>query len=260
MTDANVKKGPDVQFATALVYWGAAFLVLILGFRAILETLELASLKMPITYLAVISLVAEFSLLLYYGNTIRLSKPKDQSSVFPPQLTAELEVLIGKLSVAAGEFVDMAETMKRSAGEVERKAVDLSRIADQSLEMHRKSAEDIVSTAKAMQAANDASLASVGESLAMNRKVLESAASAQQNMQNVNRQAIDAFLRSTQAFQEFAASFKAPLAALETTARDLNTLTEQEYKRRVLADIMLGLNRTVDDIKREQSKPGSPAI
>jgi hypothetical protein len=47
------------------------------------------------------------------------------------------------------------------------------------------------------------------------------------------------------------------LSALETTANTLATLSEQEYRKRVLADIMIGLDKTVEDLRLSQGKPGS---
>ena len=78
---------------------------------------------MPITYLAVVSLVMEFCLLIYYGNTIRTAKTPDSSSVFPAHLTAEIESVIAQLKDASGLISRVggeSETIGRVGGSARR--------------------------------------------------------------------------------------------------------------------------------------------
>ncbi len=102
-----------VQNATAYVYWGAAFLVLILGFRAILETLNLGpEWKTPVTVLAMASLVMEFCLLLFYGNTIRTAKTgaakDDGSAKLAGVLTQAADAVVGALDQYRGTATALA--------------------------------------------------------------------------------------------------------------------------------------------------------
>ncbi len=261
MADGN--KGPNVQFATALVYWGAAFLVLILGFRAILETLELSSLKMPITYLAVVSLIAEFGLLLFYGNTIRTAKPAETpGGGLPPQLAADVSALVALMRETSETMVAIGARLAHAAETAEQSAGALTGIAERSQAASAQAAEALDRRAVEMQSLTTQALAAFRQSTDTYEQTARSMTQSGersdrmlQEHQAYMRQALDAYLRSIEAHQELAASLKAQVTALETTATTLSSLSEQEYRRRVLADIMLGLDRTVENLR--QGNPGS---
>ena len=59
----------DMNARTAMVYGGAAFLLVIVGFRSVLATLDPDDIGF-MTYLSSIALILEFSMLLLYAYTI----------------------------------------------------------------------------------------------------------------------------------------------------------------------------------------------
>ena len=65
----NFKLRSDINARTALVYGGAAFLLVIVGFRSIFATLDPEHVGL-MTYLSIAALVLEFVLLLVYAQSI----------------------------------------------------------------------------------------------------------------------------------------------------------------------------------------------
>ena len=59
----------DINARTAMVYGGAAFLLVIVGFRSILATLDPDHIGV-MTYLSIGALVLEFFLLILYAQSI----------------------------------------------------------------------------------------------------------------------------------------------------------------------------------------------
>ena len=65
----NFKLRSDINARTALVYGGAAFLLVIVGFRSIFATLDPDSIGL-MTYLSIAALILEFFLLIIYAKSI----------------------------------------------------------------------------------------------------------------------------------------------------------------------------------------------
>ena len=65
----NFKLRSDINARTALVYGGAAFLLVIVGFRSIFATLDPEHVGL-MTYLSIAALILEFVLLLVYAQSI----------------------------------------------------------------------------------------------------------------------------------------------------------------------------------------------
>ena len=60
----------DINARTAMVYAGAAFLLVIVGFKSIVATIESWSEVGILTYLSIFALVLEFALLILYAQSI----------------------------------------------------------------------------------------------------------------------------------------------------------------------------------------------
>ena len=71
-----MKLRSDINARTALVYGGAAFLLVIVGFRSILATLDPDHVGI-MTYLSIGALVLEFFLLILYAQSIYNLGPDD---------------------------------------------------------------------------------------------------------------------------------------------------------------------------------------
>ena len=65
----NFKLRNDINARTALVYGGAAFLLVIVGFRSIFATLDPEHIGI-MTYLSIAALILEFVLLIFYAQSI----------------------------------------------------------------------------------------------------------------------------------------------------------------------------------------------
>ena len=65
----NFKLRSDINARTALVYGGAAFLLVIVGFRSIFATLDPEHVGL-MTYLSIAALILEFVLLIIYAQAI----------------------------------------------------------------------------------------------------------------------------------------------------------------------------------------------
>ena len=74
-----MKLRSDINARTALVYGGAAFLLVIVGFRSILATLDPDHVGI-MTYLSIGALVLEFFLLILYAQSIYNLGPDDGGS------------------------------------------------------------------------------------------------------------------------------------------------------------------------------------
>ena len=66
----NFKLRNDINARTALVYGGAAFLLVIVGFRSIFATLDPEHIGI-MTYLSIAALILEFVLLIFYAQSIQ---------------------------------------------------------------------------------------------------------------------------------------------------------------------------------------------
>jgi len=64
-----MKLRSDMNARTAMVYGGAAFLLIIVGFRSVIATLDPEHIGV-MTYLSIGALVLEFCLLLLYAQSI----------------------------------------------------------------------------------------------------------------------------------------------------------------------------------------------
>ena len=74
-----MKLRSDINARTAMVYGGAAFLLVIVGFRSILATLDPDHVGI-MTYLSIGALVLEFFLLILYAQSIYNLGPDDGGS------------------------------------------------------------------------------------------------------------------------------------------------------------------------------------
>ena len=86
-----MKLRSDINARTAMVYGGAAFLLVIVGFRSILATLDPDHVGI-MTYLSIGALVLEFFLLILYAQSIYNLGPDDGG---------------GTQSVSSGSVADM---------------------------------------------------------------------------------------------------------------------------------------------------------
>ena len=78
-----MKLRSDMNARTAMVYGGAAFLLMIAGFRSIIATLDPDHVGV-MTYLSIGAIVLEFFLLLLYAQSIYNLGPEDGSSSAAP--------------------------------------------------------------------------------------------------------------------------------------------------------------------------------
>jgi len=74
-----MKLRSDMNARTAMVYGGAAFLLMIVGFRSIIATLDPDHVGI-MTYLSIGAIVLEFFLLLLYAQSIYNLGPEDGST------------------------------------------------------------------------------------------------------------------------------------------------------------------------------------
>ena len=65
-----MKLRSDINARTAMVYAGAAFLLVIIGFKSIIATIESWEDVGILTYLSIFALVLEFALLILYAQSI----------------------------------------------------------------------------------------------------------------------------------------------------------------------------------------------
>jgi len=100
----------DINAMTALVYGGAAFLLVIVGFRSILATL--GDHVGVMTYLSIAALGLEFVLLILYAKAIYNLGP-ETSEGHPPAATASVADMSGKeiseLTKAVIKVAEMGE-------------------------------------------------------------------------------------------------------------------------------------------------------
>lgn len=74
-----MKLRSDINAKTALVYGGAAFLLIIVGFRSIFATLDPDHIGL-MTYLSIAALILEFGLLLLYAQSIYSLGPESSEN------------------------------------------------------------------------------------------------------------------------------------------------------------------------------------
>ena len=104
-------KDPVQSFndATGKLYWGAAFLVLLLGLRSIAETSSIGeNADFYLTLLAVGSIVVEFYFLIRYGNHVRKRTPTKMHITGGNDLTLVNE----KLHEIAEAFTGISEELR----------------------------------------------------------------------------------------------------------------------------------------------------
>ena len=75
-----MKLRSDINARTAMVYAGAAFLLVIIGFKSIIATIESWEDVGILTYLSIFALVLEFALLILYAQSIYSLGPSEGGS------------------------------------------------------------------------------------------------------------------------------------------------------------------------------------
>ena len=111
-----MKLRSDINARTALVYGGAAFLLVIVGFRSILATLDPDHVGI-MTYLSIGALVLEFFLLILYAQSIYNLGPDDGGSkVVSSGSVADMDSKeISELTKAVVQVAQMGEGLANLA-------------------------------------------------------------------------------------------------------------------------------------------------
>ena len=107
----------DINARTALVYGGAAFLLVIVGFRSIIATLDPDHIGI-MTYLSVGALVLEFFLLLLYAQSIYNLGPDSggESHTTPSASVADMDSKeLSELTKAVIQVAQMGEGLSNLA-------------------------------------------------------------------------------------------------------------------------------------------------
>ena len=105
----------DINARTALVYGGAAFLLVIVGFRSILATLDPDHVGL-MTYLSIGALVLEFFLLLLYAQSIYNLGPDDGGGSAKGGSVANMDSKeISELTKAVFQVAKMGEGLSNFA-------------------------------------------------------------------------------------------------------------------------------------------------
>ena len=107
----------DINARTAMVYGGAAFLLVIVGFRSILATLDPDHVGI-MTYLSIGALVLEFFLLILYAQSIYNLGPDEgsgQSQVSGGELSNMDSKEISELTKAVIQVAQMGEGLSNLA-------------------------------------------------------------------------------------------------------------------------------------------------
>ena len=107
----------DINARTAMVYGGAAFLLVIVGFRSILATLDPDHVGI-MTYLSIGALVLEFFLLILYAQSIYNLGPDEgsgQSQVSGGDLSNMDSKEISELTKAVIQVAQMGEGLSNLA-------------------------------------------------------------------------------------------------------------------------------------------------
>tara|TARA_B100000003_G_scaffold196962_1_gene200482 strand:+ start:531 stop:929 length:399 start_codon:yes stop_codon:yes gene_type:complete len=105
----------DINARTALVYGGAAFLLVIVGFRSILATLDPDHVGL-MTYLSIGALVLEFFLLLLYAQSIYNLGPDDGGGSAKGGSVANMDSKeISELTKAVVQVAKMGEGLSNFA-------------------------------------------------------------------------------------------------------------------------------------------------
>ena len=105
----------DINARTALVYGGAAFLLVIVGFRSIIATLDPDHVGI-LTYLSIGALVLEFFLLLLYAQSIYNLGPDDGGGSAKGGSVANMDSKeISELTKAVVQVAKMGEGLSNFA-------------------------------------------------------------------------------------------------------------------------------------------------
>ena len=105
----------DINARTALVYGGAAFLLVIVGFRSIIATLDPDHVGI-LTYLSIGALVLEFFLLLLYAQSIYNLGPDDGGGSAKGGSVANMDSKeISELTKAVVQVAQMGEGLSNFA-------------------------------------------------------------------------------------------------------------------------------------------------
>ena len=110
-----MKLRSDMNARTAMVYGGAAFLLMIVGFRSIIATLDPDHVGV-MTYLSIGAIILEFFLLLLYAQSIYNLGPDDGGSSPSSGGVADMESKeISELTKAVVKVAQMGEGLANFA-------------------------------------------------------------------------------------------------------------------------------------------------
>ncbi len=104
----------DINARTAMVYGGAAFLLMIVGFRSIFATWDPDHVGI-MTYLSISALVLEFFLLLLYAQSIYNLGPEDGESTSSGSVADMDSKEISELTQAVVKVAQMGEGLSSLA-------------------------------------------------------------------------------------------------------------------------------------------------
>jgi hypothetical protein len=110
-----MKLRSDMNARTAMVYGGAAFLLMIVGFRSIIATLDPDHVGV-MTYLSIGAIILEFFLLLLYAQSIYNLGPDDGGSIPSSGGVADMDSKeISELTKAVVKVAQMGEGLANFA-------------------------------------------------------------------------------------------------------------------------------------------------
>ena len=120
----------DINARTAMVYAGAAFLLVIVGFKSIVATIESWSDVGILTYLSIFALVLEFALLILYAQSIYSLGPSGGGS---EQSASEVAATVsnmdkGAASSLAGAIDSLKDELRGHNDRMEKLSLGVNRM------------------------------------------------------------------------------------------------------------------------------------
>lgn len=120
----------DINARTAMVYAGAAFLLVIVGFKSIVATIESWSDVGILTYLSIFALVLEFALLILYAQSIYSLGPSGGGS---EKSGSEVAATVsnmdkGAASTLAGAIDDLKDELRGHNDRMEKLSLGVNRM------------------------------------------------------------------------------------------------------------------------------------
>ena len=110
----------DMNARTAMVYGGAAFLLVIVGFRSIVATIDPDHIGV-MTYLSIIAILLEFVLLIFYAQSIYNLGAEEGGGDSHVQISKNVATMdskeLSELTAAVTKVAEMGEGLSNLANE-----------------------------------------------------------------------------------------------------------------------------------------------